>query len=133
LGRCLADELLQVHRSYFRAIQALLRKNLIAAAAHITGGGITDNLPRVLPKGLAAIIQTNLWQVPPIFEMIRSIGDVPEADWRRTFNLGVGMIVVIPQGRINDAMRLLNRSGEQPWIIGEVMLQRRGKGRVQYT
>jgi phosphoribosylformylglycinamidine cyclo-ligase len=65
--------------------------------------------------------------------MIRSIGDVPEADWRRTFNLGVGMIMVIPQGSINDAMRLLNRSGEQPRIIGEVMLQRRGRGRVQYS
>jgi phosphoribosylformylglycinamidine cyclo-ligase len=131
-GKSLADELLQVHRSYFKSIQALLKKNLIAAAAHITGGGITDNLPRALPKGLAAAIQTNLWQVPPIFEMIRSIGDVPEADWRRTFNLGVGMITVIPQGRINEAMRLLNRLGEQPRIIGEVMPQRRGRGRVQY-
>jgi phosphoribosylformylglycinamidine cyclo-ligase len=132
-GKSLADELLQVHRSYLKAIQHLLKKNLIAAAAHITGGGITDNLPRVLPKGLAAAIQTNLWQVPPIFEMIRSIGDVPEADWRRTFNLGVGMIVVIPQSKINEAMRLLNRSGAQPRIIGEVVLQRRGKARVQYS
>jgi len=131
-GTLLADELLQVHRSYLKAIQALLAKKLIAAAAHITGGGITDNLPRVLPTGLAAFIQTNLWRVPPIFEMIRSIGDVPEADWRRTFNLGVGMITVIPQGRIGEAMRLLNRMGAQPWIIGEVTLQRRGKGRVVY-
>jgi phosphoribosylformylglycinamidine cyclo-ligase len=131
-GTCLADELLQVHRSYLKAIQALVEKNLIAAAAHITGGGITDNLPRVLPKGLAAFIQTNLWQVPPLFEMIRSIGGVPEADWRRTFNLGVGMITVIPQKKLNEAMRLLNRMGAQPWIIGEVTLQRRGKGRVQY-
>ena len=64
--------------------------------------------------------------------MIRSIGDVPETDWRRTFNLGVGMITVIPQGKINEAMRLLNRLGEKPVIIGEVTLQRRGKGRVVY-
>jgi phosphoribosylformylglycinamidine cyclo-ligase len=128
----LADELLQVHRSYLKPIQSLLAKNLIAAAAHITGGGITDNLPRVLPKGLGAFIQTNLWQVPPIFEMIRSIGKVPEADWRRTFNLGVGMIVVVPQRKINEAMRMLNRSGDKPWIIGEVTLQGRGKSRVQY-
>jgi phosphoribosylformylglycinamidine cyclo-ligase len=132
-GKSLADELLQVHRSYLKAIQDLLSKNLIAAAAHITGGGITDNLPRVLPKGLAAAIQTNLWQVPPVFEMIRSIGEVPEADWRRTFNLGVGMIVVIAQRKINEAMRLLSRSGEKPRIIGEVTLQRRGKARVQYS
>jgi len=132
-GTRLADELLKVHRSYLKAIQALLGKNLISAAAHVTGGGITDNLPRVLPKGLAALIQTNLWQVPPLFEMIRSLGQVPEADWRRTFNLGVGMITVIPQKKLTEAMRLLNRMGEQPWIIGEVTLQRRGKGRVQYT
>jgi phosphoribosylformylglycinamidine cyclo-ligase len=132
-GKSLADELLQVHRSYLKAIQDLLGKNLISAAAHITGGGITDNLPRVLPNGLAAAIQTNLWQVPPIFQMIRSIGEVPEADWRRTFNLGVGMIVVIPQRKINEAMRLLNSSGAQPRIMGEVTLQRRGKARVQYS
>jgi phosphoribosylformylglycinamidine cyclo-ligase len=131
-GTRLGDELLKVHRSYLKAIQALLGKNLIAAAAHITGGGITDNLPRVLPKGLAAVIQTNLWQVPPIFEMIRSIGNVPEADWRRTFNLGVGMITVIPAGKIDQAMRLLKRMDAQPWIIGDVTLQRRGKGRVVY-
>jgi phosphoribosylformylglycinamidine cyclo-ligase len=132
-GTRLADELLQVHRSYLAAIQILLEKDLIAAAAHITGGGITDNLPRVLPNRTAALIQTNLWQVPPLFEMIRSIGDVPEADWRRTFNLGVGMIVVIPERKISKAMRRLNRAGEKPWIIGEVTEQRRGKSRVQYT
>lgn len=131
-GTRLGDELLRVHRSYLKAIQALVKKNLIAAAAHITGGGITDNLPRALPKGLAASIQTKSWQVPPLFEMIRSIGDVPEADWRRTFNLGVGMITVIPQGKINEAMRLLTRMGEKPVIIGEVTLQRGGKGRVVY-
>jgi phosphoribosylformylglycinamidine cyclo-ligase len=132
-GTRLADELLRVHRSYLKAIQSLLEKDLIVAAAHITGGGITDNLPRVLPKDKAAFIQTDLWQIPPLFEMIRSIGRVPEADWRRTFNLGVGMIVVIPNRKLEKAMRLLNRAGEKPWIVGEVTPQRRGKSRVQYT
>ncbi len=132
-GTMLADELLHVHRSYLKPIQSLLKKTLISAAAHITGGGITDNLPRVLPKGHGAFIQTNLWHVPPLFEMIRSIGNVPEADWRRTFNLGVGMILVVPNHKINLAMRLLNRIGEKPWIIGEVETQRRGKARVQYV
>ncbi len=132
-GTMLADELLRVHRSYLKPIQLLRNKNLISAAAHITGGGITDNLPRVLPKSLGAFIQTNLWQVPPLFEMIRSIGNVPEDDWRRTFNLGVGMILVLPDRSINQAMRLLKRAGEKPWIIGEVEPQRRGKGRVRYV
>jgi phosphoribosylformylglycinamidine cyclo-ligase len=131
-GTVLADELLRVHRSYLKAIAALVKKNCIAAAAHITGGGITGNLPRVLPKGLAAAIQTGSWQVPPLFELLRSIGQVPEDDWRRTFNLGVGMILVIPRQKLDAAMRALRRVGETPWAIGEVIRQRRGNTRVEY-
>jgi phosphoribosylformylglycinamidine cyclo-ligase len=129
----LADQLLQVHRSYLKAIQSLHKNDAIAAAAHITGGGITDNLPRVLPKGMAAVIDTGSWEVPALFEKLRTIGNVPEADWRRTFNLGVGMIVVIPQRLADRATRLLKRAGEAPWVIGEVVPQRRGKARVQYN
>jgi phosphoribosylformylglycinamidine cyclo-ligase len=132
-GTMLADELLRVHRSYLKAIRTLMAKDLISAAAHITGGGITDNLPRVLPKGLGARIQSNLWNVPPLFEMIRAIGNVPVDDWRRTFNLGVGMILVMPSRSVDRAMRLLKRAGEKPWIAGEVETQRRGKGRVRYV
>jgi phosphoribosylformylglycinamidine cyclo-ligase len=129
----LADALLAVHRSYLKAIQSLADKDNLLAAAHITGGGITDNLPRVLPRGLAAAIETKSWQVPPIFELLRKIGNVPEGDWRRTFNLGVGMILVVPQRRFDAAMRVLKRGGENPWVIGEIVEQRRGKGRVQYV
>jgi phosphoribosylformylglycinamidine cyclo-ligase len=131
-GTVLGDELLKVHRSYLKAITTLIAKKSLAAAAHITGGGITDNLPRVLPKGLAAAIQTKSWQVPPLFCMLRSIGDVPEADWRRTFNLGVGMILVVPAVKADSALRALGKAGEKPWIIGEVVPQRRGKARVEY-
>jgi phosphoribosylformylglycinamidine cyclo-ligase len=131
-GAALADELLKVHRSYLKAIGTLLRKDSIAAAAHITGGGITDNLPRVLPKGLAAEIDTSSWTVPPLFKMLREIGKVPDGDWRRTFNLGVGMILVIPQLKTDAAVRLLKRAGESPWVIGKVIQQRRGKARVEY-
>ncbi|HVV44046.1 MAG TPA: AIR synthase-related protein, partial [Bryobacteraceae bacterium] len=92
-----------------------------------------DNLPRVLPKGLAAVIETGSWRVPPLFEKLRSIGNVPDADWRRTFNLGVGMIVVAPRKKVDAAMRLLRRAGEKPWVIGEVIPQGRGKARVQYN
>jgi phosphoribosylformylglycinamidine cyclo-ligase len=131
-GSLLADELLQVHRSYLKAIGVLMKTSALAGAAHITGGGITDNLPRVLPKGLAAAIETGSWQTPPLFEMLRQIGDVPEDDWRRTFNLGVGMIFVIPQAKLGAAQRALKRAGEKPWVIGEIVRQRRGKGRVEY-
>jgi phosphoribosylformylglycinamidine cyclo-ligase len=131
-GTVLGDELLKVHRSYLKAITALLKHTSLSAAAHITGGGITDNLPRVIPKGLAAAIQIGSWRVPPLFEMLRSIGNVPDSDWRRTFNLGVGMVLVTPRNKRDAALRTLRRAGEKPWIIGEVMRQRRGKARVEY-
>jgi phosphoribosylformylglycinamidine cyclo-ligase len=131
-GAVLGDELLKVHRSYLKPLTALMKKEILSAAAHITGGGITDNLPRVLPEGLAAAIETKSWQVPPLFELLRSIGEVPEADWRRTFNLGVGMILAIPRKKADSALRTLIRIDEKPWVIGEVVKQKRGKPRVQY-
>jgi phosphoribosylformylglycinamidine cyclo-ligase len=131
-GAVVADELLKVHRSYLKAIVALMKGKLLLAAAHITGGGITDNLPRALPKGLAAAIDVGSWEVPALFELMRSIGSVPEADWRRTFNLGVGMILVVPKAKADAAQRTLTKAGEKPWVIGEVIAQRRGRGRVEY-
>jgi phosphoribosylformylglycinamidine cyclo-ligase len=131
-GTTLADELLQVHRSYLKPIQRLIEGGLLAAAAHITGGGITDNLPRVLPKGLGAAIETASWQVPPLFGMLRELGQVPEEDWRRTFNLGVGMIFVVPQAKVEAAQKVLKKAGEKAWVIGEITKQRRGKARVEY-
>ncbi len=131
-GSILGDELLHVHRSYLEAIRTLARAKMLSGAAHITGGGITDNLPRILPKGLAASIDTGSWQTPPLFEMLRRIGQVPTDDWRRTFNLGVGMIFAVPAKKAASAQRALTRLGERPWIIGEISKQRRGKGRVEY-
>ncbi len=131
-GSILADELLQVHRSYLKPLTLLAKSGNLVAAAHITGGGITDNLPRVLPKGMAAAIDTNSWQVPPLFQMLQKIGQVPDDDWRRTFNLGVGMIFVIPKAKADAAVRSLKRAGEKSWVIGEIVPQRRGKGRVEY-
>src|SRR5215813_2104202 len=89
IGGTVADELLRVHRSYLKPIRALLDAGLLRGAAHITGGGITDNTPRMLPAGLAAAIETSSWKIPPIFEILRTLGGVPEDDYRRTFNLGV--------------------------------------------
>jgi len=131
-GSVLADELLKVHRSYLRAITTLVEKDAIVGAAHITGGGITDNLPRTLPKGMAASINTDSWSVPPLFELLRSIGKVPEDDWRRTLNLGVGLIAVVPRRKSDAALAALRRTREKPWVIGEVIRQRRGGPRVEY-
>lgn len=133
LGCTVGQELLKVHRSYLRVLEALRSKNLLRGAAHITGGGITDNTPRMLPEGLAAEIDTSSWTPPPVFQLLRRLGNVPEDDWRRTFNLGVGMIVAVPARRLREARRLLDRLGENYWIIGRVVEQPRGENaRVFY-
>ncbi len=125
-----AQELLKVHRSYLKPIRALLEAKLLKGAAHITGGGITDNLPRVLPSGLGAEIRTAAWEIPAIFELLRKIGDVPLPDYRRTFNLGIGMILVIGPKGVNKAEAILEKLGETYYRIGSVIQARRT--RVQY-
>ena len=132
LDGTIADELLKVHRSYLKPIQKLMKAGLLAAAAHITGGGITDNTPRILPKGLAVEIKLGSWPILPVFELMRRIGNIPNDDYRRTFNLGIGMILIIPQKKLVKAERAL-KSLKQPFYqIGKVIKQPRGKGRVIY-
>lgn len=131
---CTAGEaLLQVHRSYLKPIRALMKDKCLAGAAHITGGGITDNTPRILPKGLAVEVRKDAWTVPPIFELMKRIGNIPDDDWRRTFNLGIGMIFVIPRKNQQKAARALRRLKEPFIEIGRVVRQPRGvKQRVIY-
>ncbi len=132
LGRTLAEELLTVHRSYLKGIRALHEAGLLRAAAHITGGGITENLPRVFPKGLAARIDTHAWKIPPVFEMLRRIGDVPMDDWRRTFNLGIGMILAVREKDAAAAEGVLRKMREEPIRLGQVMVSKRAGARVVY-
>ena len=128
LGCTVAEELLKVHRSYLRPIRAVAQKGLLHGAAHITGGGIPDNTPRMLPNHLAAVIDTGSWRIPPVFELLRRLGDIPEIDYRRTFNLGVGMILAADKG----AGRVLDRLRETWFRIGEVTRRKRGGPRVVY-
>jgi len=132
MGLSVAEELLKVHRSYLQPIHALRKAGILHAAAHITGGGITDNTPRVLPKGLAAMIDMSAWQIPPIFELLRKLGDLDPADYRRTFNLGIGMILIVPAAAVSKAGRALKRLGQPFYVMGHVARQRRGRGQVEY-
>jgi phosphoribosylformylglycinamidine cyclo-ligase len=125
LGGSIAEELLKIHRSYLTPLRALQDAGLIKGAAHITGGGITENTPRILSKGLGVRIKVGSWPVLPIFEMLRKIGRIPEHDWRRTFNLGIGMIIVISPRRLKDVARILGSLREPFYQIGEVV---RGRG-----
>ena len=125
LDRQLADELLKVHRSYLRPLRALMEAKLLKAAAHITGGGMTDNLPRILPDGLAAEVKTRSWPVLPIFERLRAIGNIPDDDYRRTFNLGIGMILVVSKRNLAKAWTVLDRLQERSFEIGKIVESRR--------
>jgi phosphoribosylformylglycinamidine cyclo-ligase len=127
LGGSIAEELLKIHRSYLAPLRALHEAGLIKGAAHITGGGITENTPRILPKGLGVRIKVGSWPVLPIFELLRKIGRIPEHDWRRTFNLGIGMIMVVSPRRLKEAARILGALREPFYRIGEVV---RGRGVV---
>jgi phosphoribosylformylglycinamidine cyclo-ligase len=127
----LADELLQVHRSYLKPMRALIDARVLKGAAHITGGGITDNLPRILPEGLAARVDVSRWTVPPIFEKLRAIGNIAPADYRRTFNLGIGMILVVAKRNLRKARAILSSLGESSFEIGEVV--ETGGPRVVYV
>ena len=133
LQSSVGEELLKVHRSYRKPMFALLEAGLLKGAAHVTGGGITDNLPRVLPKGLAARINAASWPVLPIFEVLKRVGNIPEEDYRRTFNLGVGMILAVGSRKLRAALRLLDALKEPYHQIGTVVRQpRAAKARVVY-
>ena len=120
LSGTLADELLKIHRSYLAPIQAIHRAKYLKGAAHITGGGLTDNVPRILPPGLAAEIDRTSWPRQPIFELLKRIGDVPEEDYRRTFNLGVGMVLVVAEKKIGFVSQILRKLREPFYRIGRV-------------
>ena len=132
VGATVGDALLATHRSYLAPIRALMKAGLLRGAAHITGGGITDNTPRMLTKDFAAVIDTASWKIPPLFETLRSIGNIPDDDFRRTFNLGVGMIFAVPARGASRAETELRRIGETPFRIGSVALAKRGRPRVEY-
>lgn len=132
LGCTVAQELLKVHKSYLKPLLALHDAKILGGAAHITGGGITDNTPRVLPKGLGVRIASKSWPVLPVFELLRGIGGIPDDDWRRTFNLGIGMIFVIPRKKLAEAGKILKKLKEPYFEIGEVIKVKSNAPRVVY-
>jgi phosphoribosylformylglycinamidine cyclo-ligase len=132
VGATVGDALLAVHRSYLKPLRALISAGLLRGAAHITGGVITDNSPRMLRDGLAASIDTTSWRIPPLFEVLRQIGRIPDEDYRRTFNLGAGIIFAVPERRAGRAEALLKRLDEAPFRIGRVIRHKRGHPRTEY-
>lgn len=119
--KSLADHLLAPTRIYVKNILALIEKQNIHAIAHITGGGFWENIPRVLPANTQAQIDSASWQWPAIFSWLQQTGNVSTHEMYRTFNCGVGMLIVLPAEEVSDALQLLNQLGEKAWQIGKIV------------
>lgn len=120
-GETIAEALLKVHRSYLKPIRALIDTELASGFVHVTGGGIPGNTVRVIPEGLSFTVEYQAWRRPKIFDLIQRLGDVPEDDMRDTFNLGIGLIAVVPAERSPEAVSVLKSIGENPVEIGRVV------------
>jgi len=124
------NELMRTHKTYWPVLKKLLAADCVSALAHVTGGGITENLPRVLPKGVSAVIEVGSWTVPPIFEHMRDLGNVPQEEMFRTFNMGLGMLLVVPSAKFKKAQSVLERAGEKAFTVGRIV---KGDRKVMYT
>jgi phosphoribosylformylglycinamidine cyclo-ligase len=130
LGCTVAEALLAEHRSYLRAVEGLLDAGLVRGLAHVTGGGLTDNVPRILPSGLSAEIRLGSWEVPPLFTWMRETGGVARGEMFRTFNMGIGMVVVVAPGDADRVDAHLDAIGEPRTTIGSIV---DGDGEVRYV
>ena len=115
------EAILEPTRIYVKSILSLNKSHPIHAISHITGGGLLENIPRVLPKNLAAKLDSNSWETPEIFNWIQDLGKIDTTEMYRVLNCGVGMIVIVPKESLDDSIKLLNSNGEDSWLIGEIV------------
>lgn len=121
VGRSIGDELIRPHRCYFNSVYPLLQElDGVYAIAHITGGGLYDNIPRVLPANVRAVIDKRSWTPLPIFQLIQTVGSVPDSEMYRTFNMGVGMVLVVDRDDAPAVVQRLTEAGESAAIIGKI-------------
>jgi len=125
LGKTIGEELITPTRIYSETIQSLVRDLPIQGLAHITGGGIMDNIIRVIPQACGIAIKKGSWDIPPIFPFLQQAGNVEEKEMMRTFNNGIGLVAVVPEENAQEVLNRLNGSGEKAWAIGEVTKTRK--------
>ena len=121
LGMTAGEALLLPHLSYLKSLDGLLDKKLIKGLAHITGGGLTDNIPRILPEGTAVKIDRGSWPIPPLFKLLRRLGNVSDNEMNRTFNMGIGMVIVCGRREAETVAQHLREQGETIYTIGAVI------------
>jgi len=133
LTASLGSTLLQPTRIYVRLVQAIVRDCAIHGIAHITGGGIIGNLPRILPPGCQARVQKRSWPVPPIFHIIQRVGSVAEDEMARVFNMGIGLILVVPPTEVERVLTHVKDQQEQGFVIGDIGERKNGQPALQYV
>jgi phosphoribosylformylglycinamidine cyclo-ligase len=114
-------ELIEPTKIYVKSILSLVENLAVHAISHITGGGLLENIPRVMPDHLAAKLDTSSWELPEIFQWLQAEGNIATSEMHRVLNCGVGMVVIVPKESSSEAIKLLNSNGEKAWLIGEVV------------
>jgi phosphoribosylformylglycinamidine cyclo-ligase len=130
-GRSLGDTLLEPTRIYVKPLLKVFEQVDVHALAHITGGGLPENLPRVLPDSTRAVVDAGTWQRPPIFDWLQKCGNVEESEMYRTFNCGIGMVVCVDAGQADQTVSILEAEGEQASVIGSIAASEEGEGSVE--
>jgi phosphoribosylformylglycinamidine cyclo-ligase len=133
IGGVLGEELLRPTKIYVKTILNLVRDFNIGGIAHITGGGITENLPRVVPKGCKAIVRKGSWEIPPIFTLLKERGKISEEEMLRTFNNGIGMILIVRPKQMDDLMARFHSLGEKAFVIGEIGKAEKDQESIEYV
>ncbi|MCX8116504.1 MAG: phosphoribosylformylglycinamidine cyclo-ligase [Desulfobacterota bacterium] len=133
IGEVLGVELLRPTRIYVKTILNLVDTFEVSGIAHITGGGITGNLPRILPPGYKAIVRKGAWEVPPIFPFLKAMGKIEEEEMFRTFNNGIGMVLVVPRDEADKILGRLRALGEKAFLIGEIVKADPGEPPIEYV
>lgn len=119
-GKPLIDHLLEPTKIYVKSLLKLIEEHDVHAMSHITGGGFWENIPRVLPEDCKAVVKSDSWQWPVVFNWLMEKGNISEFEMYRTFNCGVGMVVALPADKVESALKLLNAEGEKAWLIGDI-------------
>ena len=130
-GQPLKDALMAPTKIYVKSTLKLINASDVHALCHVTGGGFQENIPRILPEGAKAVVDTSSWKMPAVFQWLQEAGNVDPLEMYRTFNCGVGMIAVVPADKADSAIALLNAEGEQAWIIGDIQPAAEGEYQVE--
>ncbi len=133
VGAVLGEELLRPTKIYVKVVLNLIRDFNVGGIAHITGGGITDNLPRIIPKGYKAVVHKGAWEVPPIFSFLQEKGNISEEEMLRTFNSGIGMILIVRTKETEEILSRLHSLGQKAFVIGEMEKAEREQKAIEFV